>query len=116
MHLHQHDDHFHVHEHFHGGKDNIMVTTIGLVIHSFADGVALGASLYLSGRSEENQRLGFIIFIATIMHKMPAAIGFGTFLAHEGFNKREAIKHILAFTLTSPISCILIFQSLELYD
>lgn len=51
LHIHQHEDHFHVHEHYHGGQENILVTLIGLVIHSVADGVALGASLYLSDTS-----------------------------------------------------------------
>jgi len=45
-HLYLHDDGKKVHEHNHGGKGNILVSTIGLVIHSIADGVALGASLY----------------------------------------------------------------------
>ena len=46
IHLHEHDDHFHVHEHYHGEKENILVSTIGLVLHSIADGLALGASLF----------------------------------------------------------------------
>jgi zinc transporter ZupT len=46
LHIHEHEDHLHVHEHYHGEKDNIKVTTIGLVIHSLADGFSLGASLY----------------------------------------------------------------------
>lgn len=44
--IHEHGDHLHAHEHDHGGKGNIIITTIGLVIHSLADGAALGASLY----------------------------------------------------------------------
>jgi zinc transporter ZupT len=44
--VHEHDDHFHMHEHYHGGQGNIIVTTIGLVIHSLADGAALGATFY----------------------------------------------------------------------
>lgn len=44
--IHEHGDHLHAHEHDHGGKGNIIITTIGLVIHSLADGSALGASLY----------------------------------------------------------------------
>lgn len=46
MHVHEHKDHFHVHEHFHGGGSNIIISTIGLVIHSIADGVALGVTLF----------------------------------------------------------------------
>ena len=46
MFVHEHNDHLHAHEHYHGGHENILVSTIGLVIHSIADGSALGASLY----------------------------------------------------------------------
>ena len=41
-----HDDHFTMHEHYHGDHENITVTTVGLVMHSLADGLALGASLF----------------------------------------------------------------------
>ena len=106
MHFHEHDDHFHAHEHYHGGDGNIIVSTIGLVIHSIADGAALGASLYcknyigqyyciVSSKSEgENSGLGLLIFIAILLHKAPAAIGFGTFLQHEGLNQNQLIKHL----------------------
>jgi|JI9StandDraft_1071089.scaffolds.fasta_scaffold302424_2 zinc transporter ZupT len=46
MHVHTHDDHLHVHEHYHGGEENVIVTLIGFVIHSVADGTALGASFF----------------------------------------------------------------------
>ena len=44
---HEHDDddsHDHVHEHFHGDSSNLIISTIGLVVHSIADGVALGST------------------------------------------------------------------------
>lgn len=44
--MHEHHEHVHEHDHFHGGKENIFVTTVGLVLHSLADGTALGASLF----------------------------------------------------------------------
>lgn len=44
--VHEHDDHYHIHEHYHGGAGNIVITTIGLVIHSLADGAALGATFF----------------------------------------------------------------------
>ena len=46
MHVHAHDDHLHVHDHYHGGEENVIVTLIGFVIHSVADGTALGASFF----------------------------------------------------------------------
>lgn len=87
MHVHEHHDHLHAHEHNHGGKENIIVSTIGLVLHSLADGSALGASIFLSSKSAEgaqNAGLGLIIFMAILLHKAPAALGFGSFLRHEG--------------------------------
>ena len=83
-----------------------MVSTIGLVIHSIADGLALGASLYrktpsyindyylVSEVSEEAHGLGFVIFLAILLHHAPTAIGFGTFLLHERLNNASIIKHL----------------------
>lgn len=39
------------HDHVHGDKENALVTTMGLVIHSISDGVALAVSLYCKFRS-----------------------------------------------------------------
>jgi len=87
------------------------VTTIGLVIHSIADGLALGASLYLS-EAGGAKGLGIVIFIAILMHKSPTAIGFGTFLAHKGREGWGLIKHVLAFTATSPLAAMTVYFSL----
>ncbi|KAL8830995.1 MAG: hypothetical protein Q9170_005480, partial [Blastenia crenularia] len=46
-------------------------TTLGLVIHAAADGIALGAS-HSSGSSTS---LGLVIFLAIMIHKAPAAFG-----------------------------------------
>ena len=51
------------------GKKNVLITTIGLAIHSLADGAALGASLYLESFGE-SQGLGMIIFIAIMLQKV----------------------------------------------
>lgn len=42
----------------------------------------------MSGKSEaggSNAGLGVLIFLALLLHKAPAALGFGTFLRHENF-------------------------------
>lgn len=44
--VHAHDDHFHIQERYHGGAGNIVASTIGLVIHSLADGTAAGATFF----------------------------------------------------------------------
>lgn len=38
--------------------------------------------------------LGLLIFIAIMLHKAPAAIGFGTFLHHEGLANKTLVKHL----------------------
>lgn len=106
MHLHQHNDHFHIHEHFHGGRDHILISTIGLVLHSIADGVAVGVTLFrknidfnnsfvVDESSSDVKGLGILIFVAILLHKGPAAIGFGTFLHHEGVENATIVKHLL---------------------
>jgi len=62
----------------------VTITTIGLTVHSAADGAALGASLYLDSMSDtpEMAGLSLLIFAAIMLHKAPASIGFGTYLRH----------------------------------
>ena len=71
------------------GSSKAIVTTIGLAVHSVADGAALGASLYRKWflisklflvDQFTDSSLGLLIFAAIMCHKAPASIGFGTFL------------------------------------
>jgi zinc transporter 9 len=72
-------------------------TTIGLVIHSFADGIALGAS------SAQPSSVGLVVFAAIMLHKAPAAFGLTTTLLKQGLSKREARAHLLLFSLAAPL-------------
>ena len=58
------------------------IITTGLVFHSIADGVALGASLYYSIMLQKGKTnsLGALIFLAILVHKIPASVGLGTIL------------------------------------
>ena len=60
------------------------VTTFGLCCHSLADGAAMGCSLFFSAvasaSKDAGSNVGMVIFFAILMHKIPAAIGLGTFL------------------------------------
>jgi len=100
-----------------------LVTTVGLVIHSISDGVALGASVYFSslvgkvsgekGKSGGQGGLGLVIFFAILMHKIPATLGLGTFLGHCALPLRHIFLHLLAFTATSPTMAIVSFHVLQ---
>ena len=75
-------------------------TTVGLVIHAAADGIALGAS------STSTSRLSFIIFLALMIHKAPAAFGLTTTLLKQGLSKRAAKAHLILFSLAAPIGAL----------
>lgn len=72
-------------------------TTIGLVIHAAADGIALGAS-----SSTSNTGLSFLIFFAIMVHKAPAAFGLTSVLLKQGLSKRMARTHLIMFSLAAP--------------
>jgi zinc transporter 9 len=82
-------------------KARSLATTIGLVIHAAADGIAMGASA-----TSSNMKLGFIIFIAIMIHKAPAAFGLTAVLLRQGLSKRTARVHLIAFSLAAPIGAI----------
>ena len=75
-----------------------MATTIGLVIHAAADGIALAASSFISQSS-----VGFIVFLALMIHKAPAAFGLTSVLLKQGFSKKQARAHLVVFSLAAPV-------------
>ncbi|GAB7349814.1 hypothetical protein MBLNU459_g0522t2 [Dothideomycetes sp. NU459] len=76
-------------------------TTVGLVIHAAADGIALGASSTGSSR-----RLGLIVFLALMIHKAPAAFGLTSVLLKQGLSKRRARSHLVVFSLAAPVGAL----------
>lgn len=76
-------------------------TTIGLVIHAAADGIALGASSTTAHRD-----LSLIIFFAIMVHKAPAAFGLTSILLKQGLSKRSARGHLVLFSLAAPAGAL----------
>lgn len=80
---------------------NRITATLGLVVHAAADGIALGAATVLA-----HTHLTMIVFIAIMLHKMPAAFGLVSFLLHEGFERNRIRKHLLVFALAAPVLAV----------
>lgn len=78
-----------------------LATTTGLVIHAAADGIAMGASATAS-----DMKLGFIVFVAIMIHKAPAAFGLTTVLLKHGLSKRAARGHLIIFSLAAPFGAL----------
>ncbi|KAF9922877.1 hypothetical protein FBU30_006995 [Linnemannia zychae] len=90
-----------------GGKKRGNPITIGLVVHAAADGIALGAS---ASRPE----LRFIVFLAIMLHKAPAAFGLSTVLLQHGFSRRQTRQQVGIFSLAAPIGAVLTYIFLQL--
>lgn len=88
-------------------KSSKVTATIGLIVHSAADGVALGAAASTSHTDVE-----MIVFLAIMLHKAPAAFGLVTFLLHEGLDKSRIKKHLLAFSLSAPLGAFVTYLCL----
>lgn len=84
-------------------------TTIGLIIHAFADGIALGASTTAPSTS-----LGFIVFLAIMLHKAPAAFGLTSVLLKQGVGKRTARTHLVLFSLAAPAGALATWAAVHL--
>lgn len=78
-----------------------LATTTGLVIHAAADGIAMGAS-----STTTDMKLGFIIFVAIMIHKAPAAFGLTSLLLRQGLSKRAARGHLIIFSLAAPVGAL----------
>lgn len=83
-------------------RSHSFATTMGLVIHAAADGIALGASGTDTG-------LSFIIFLAIMVHKAPASFGLTSILLKQGLSSRTARAHLLVFSLAAPVGALATF-------
>ncbi|MBE7180601.1 MAG: ZIP family metal transporter [Terriglobus roseus] len=99
----------------HANGGNPPTTTLGLVIHALADGIALGASTAsVSSDSTTKRSLGFIVFIALMLHKAPAAFGLTAVLLKQGLSTRSARAHLLVFSLAAPVGAFLTWISVNM--
>lgn len=83
-------------------------TTLGLVVHAAADGIALGAAA-----ATQKSDVEMIVFLAIMLHKAPAAFGLVSFLMHEGLERVRIRQHLMTFALSAPIMAILTFIFLK---
>jgi len=54
----------------------------------------------------------FIVFLAIMLHKAPAAFGLVTFLLHEGLERQRIRKHLMIFALAAPVMAVVTFLML----
>ena len=80
-------------------------TLLGFLMHSLADGIAFG-SVAISG----NLKTEFIVFLAVIIHKFPAAFGLSCFLLGNG----ESFKNIKRFQILFSVTAVQMMKLLNI--
>ncbi len=69
---------------------------LGMSIHSFVTGVALGAGMLAP-------RLGLVVFLAVLLHKFPESFSLASILVHENYSRRKILGSVLVVALMVPL-------------
>ncbi|KAF8585712.1 Zinc/iron permease [Ramaria rubella] len=85
--------------------------TFGLVIHSLADGLALGASA--AGEHKSDTNLSLVVFFALIIHKSPTALALTSSLLSTSLSRSDIKKHVAVFSAATPIGALASFALLN---
>lgn len=76
-----------------------MAAFVGMLIHTFFDGFALGSSLFVSG-------LGWIVFIAIMTHKIPSSFALASILKKGNWSNQRILLFIFIFGLIIPVGAL----------
>ncbi|KZV70220.1 Zinc/iron permease [Peniophora sp. CONT] len=80
--------------------------TLGMVLHGFADGLALGVSALSVEDAHSSTNLSLVVFMALAVHKAPTALAFTISLLSTSLPRNECRKHLLVFSSSTPIGAI----------
>ena len=83
-------------------------TLVGILVHSFADGAAVGVAAL-----SPNRGLGILVAVAIIMHKAPAAFGLCTYLLNTGWDLGRTRRAMAIFSMASPLSALLVYLTIS---
>jgi ZIP family zinc transporter/zinc and cadmium transporter len=96
--------------HFHFGEETHreamvsrgigMYALIGLLPHSFFDGVAISSGFL------DSSRLGMLIFVAIVLHKVPTGVSLASVVLASGNDRRTAHLAVLAIAAATVVGAI----------
>ena len=111
VHEEHHDhDHDHGHDHVHHGPGGWMLV-LGLTLHAATDGLAIGAAA-----ASGSVAVTATVALAVLIHKAPAAFSLGVFSMHERQERKDSIRDVVIFSLSTPVMMILAFYLLTGLD
>ena len=107
VHLTQHTigRHFHFGEETHSVSELVsMSALVGLLMHTFVDGVAVASGLLVS------PGLGALVFVAVLLHKFPEGLAISSLFLAAGAGRRKAILAAAALGVTTIAGVLLTDQ------
>jgi ZIP family zinc transporter/zinc and cadmium transporter len=107
VHLTQHT----IGRHFHFGEETHQVSAtvsmsalVGLLMHTFVDGVAVASGFQVS------RGLGALVFVAVVLHKFPEGLAISSLFLAAGAGRSRAILAAVALGVTTIIGVVLTNQ------
>ncbi|KAI0300306.1 Zinc/iron permease [Russula brevipes] len=91
--------------------------TIGLVVHSLADGLALGMSMLPGDESPSSHSYGLslVVFLALAVHKAPTSLAYTVSLMSTSLSRAECRKHLLLFSASTPVGAIASYAAFSFF-
>ncbi|BGP24307.1 zipmetalion transporter [Rhodotorula toruloides] len=96
-------------------------TVIGLLAHSLADGVSLGASSLPTSSSSvadspsSSSSLQLVVFVAIMLHKAPTAFALSSILSSSPATSRAFVRRaLIIFSLAAPLGALATYTLLSL--
>jgi len=89
------------------GKKRAYSMMLGLVMHAFADGLALGASALSTKRGVSSSSISLVVFLALIVHRAPTALALTTFLLTTSLTRTECKQYLIYFSASTPFAALL---------
>jgi len=77
---------------------------VGMLVHTFFDGVAIGAGFLIS------RETGFLIFLAVFLHKIPDGFTISSILVTSGHSNRRALGAAISLGLSTLLGVIAVHQ------
>jgi ZIP family zinc transporter/zinc and cadmium transporter len=103
--------HFHFGEETHAVSEAVSVAAlVGLLLHTFVDGVAVASGLDVGGA------VGALVFIAVILHKVPEGLAISSLFLAAGQGRRRAFLAAAALGASTILGVVLTSQVAPLRD
>ena len=94
-------------QHFHFGEETHSVSTtvsltalLGLLLHTFVDGVAIASGFGVS------DTLGTLVFLAIVLHKFPEGLAIASLFLAAGWRRRIAVSAAAALGLATVVGVL----------